>query len=163
MYSTQTNLPLISVIVLNFNGKGFLKDCLDSLFSLNYPKENLEIILVDNASSDGSVEFAGFNYKDVKIIKNDRNYGFAKGNNIGAIFQKSSEFQFKPAVADDFIEHAFLRHQIGLIVRHYWFGLAQRNKVSDLRRTPVFYGQIIDCLSECAIQGLFCLHFGKVP
>ena len=84
MYSTQTNLPLISVIVLNFNGKRFLKDCLDSLLSLNYPKENLEIILVDNASSDGSVEFAGFNYKDVKIIKNDRNYGFAKGNNIGA-------------------------------------------------------------------------------
>ncbi len=84
VYLTQASLPLVSVIVLNFNGKRFLKDCLESLLSLNYPKENLEIILVDNASSDGSVDFVESNYKDAKIIKNDRNYGFAKGNNIGA-------------------------------------------------------------------------------
>lgn len=75
------NMPLVSIVVLNWNGKHFLKDCLNSLQKVIY--KNLEIIVVDNASSDGSVEFIKKNYPEVKVIKNKENYGFAKGNNIG--------------------------------------------------------------------------------
>lgn|GEM_PF-4850188 len=67
----QSNLPLVSIIVLNYNGKQHLKTCLESLLETNYP--NFEIILVDNGSSDGSVEFVAENYPKVKIVKLKRN------------------------------------------------------------------------------------------
>ena len=75
--------PLVSVIVLNYNGKQHLKDCFNSLYHLNYNMDDVEFILVDNKSQDGSVEFMRRNYKEVKIIQLKKNYGFASGNNIG--------------------------------------------------------------------------------
>lgn len=76
---------LISIIIPNWNGKEFLKKCLDSIECIHY--RNIEIIFVDNASSDGSCEFVESNYPSVKIIKSDKNLGFAEGCNIG--FEKS--------------------------------------------------------------------------
>ncbi|MDD4353352.1 MAG: glycosyltransferase family 2 protein [Candidatus Nanoarchaeia archaeon] len=81
--------PLISIIIVNWNGKRFLKDCFDSLVKQEY--KNIEIIFVDNASSDDSVNFVKKNYSkklNLKIIKNKENYGFAKANNIGAKIAK---------------------------------------------------------------------------
>jgi len=72
---------LISVIVLNHNGKKFLFKCLDSLSKNTYP--NFEIVCVDNASNDGSVEFVKKEFPKVKIIQNKIGLGFAGGNNIG--------------------------------------------------------------------------------
>jgi len=60
---------------------------------------------------------------------------FGERNNISAIFQKGSKFQFKLAVADDFIEYTLLRNQIGLIIRYQRFDFAQRNVIFNLRRT----------------------------
>ena len=74
--------PLISVIVINFNGEKHLKECFDSLNNLDY--ENLELIFVDNDSEDNSVNYIKNNYKNVNIIQLDKNYGFAKSNNIAA-------------------------------------------------------------------------------
>jgi|SRR3989338_3443543 len=71
----------VSIIVLNWNGKKFLKNCLDSLTQLAYPQ--VEIIVVDNNSKDGSQEFVKENYRKAILIENKENYGFAKGNNIG--------------------------------------------------------------------------------
>lgn len=71
----------VSIIVLNWNGKKFLKKCFDSLHKLTY--KSVELILVDNNSSDGSVDFIQKNYPKVIVIKNKDNFGFAKGNNIG--------------------------------------------------------------------------------
>lgn len=71
----------VSVIIVNWNGKKYLKSCLKSLFDQTYP--NLEVILVDNDSLDGSIEFTQTYYPQVKIIKNRKNLGFAQGNNIG--------------------------------------------------------------------------------
>ena len=74
-------MPKVSIIVLNWNGKKFLKNCLDSLQKVIY--SHLEIIVVDNNSKDGSQEFVKANYQKVILIENKENYGFAKGNNIG--------------------------------------------------------------------------------
>ncbi len=74
-------MPTVSIIVLNWNGKKFLKNCLDSLVQLTYPQ--VEIIVVDNNSTDDSQEFVKTNYQKVILIENKENYGFAKGNNIG--------------------------------------------------------------------------------
>ena len=73
--------PNISVIILNWNGKEYIEDCLRSVLSQAY--DNFNVILVDNNSTDGSVEFIRKNFSNTKIIALDQNYGFAKGNNIG--------------------------------------------------------------------------------
>jgi hypothetical protein len=81
MEINENGYPLCSIIVLNYNGKNYLKKCLDSLKKLTYP--NYEIIFVDNASTDDSIEFVEKNYTEIKIIKNESNLGFAEGNNVG--------------------------------------------------------------------------------
>jgi hypothetical protein len=74
-------MELISVIVLNYNGKGFLNSCLSSLASQTYP--DFEVIVVDNGSRDGSPEYIEENYPWVRLAKNDENLGFAGGTNVG--------------------------------------------------------------------------------
>jgi GT2 family glycosyltransferase len=72
---------LVSVIVLNWNGGAHVRSCLDSLAVQDY--NNLEVIVVDNGSDDGSDDFIKAHYPDVKLIENGANLGFAAGNNIG--------------------------------------------------------------------------------
>ena len=74
-------MELISVIVLNYNGKGFLDGCLSSLASQTY--SDFEVIVVDNGSRDGSPEYVKENYPWVRLAKNDENLGFAGGTNVG--------------------------------------------------------------------------------
>ena len=76
--------PLISVVLVNWNGKEHLDECLGSLQKQRSPKGGFEIILVDNASTDGSVEFVERAYPAVRVIRNKANKGFAEGCNIGA-------------------------------------------------------------------------------
>ena len=78
--------PLVSVIVLNWNGMPFLRNCLSSLMSQTYA--NYEIIFVDNDSTDSSIEYVRQNFPTVNIVKNDRNLGFSAGNNIGFNYAK---------------------------------------------------------------------------
>jgi len=74
--------PFLSVIILNWNGKHFLKECLDSLMGQTF--KDFEAIVVDNGSKDGSVEFIRREYgKFVKLLQNERNLGVAAGNNAG--------------------------------------------------------------------------------
>ena len=81
--------PLVSIIIVNHNGKSLLKKCLHSINETTY--QNYEIILVDNNSSDGSVEFVKTQYPKINIISLEQNYGYAKPNNIGA---KKSKGEF---------------------------------------------------------------------
>jgi GT2 family glycosyltransferase len=75
------NLPSVSVIVLNWNGRGHLARCFESLINLDYPKDKVELILCDNGSTDGSVGFMARRLPGVKVVALRRNYGFAEGNN----------------------------------------------------------------------------------
>lgn len=72
----------LSIIIVNFNVKAFLQNC---LLSVRKALEKIpsEIIVVDNASDDGSVEIIKKNFPDVKIIELSENLGFSKANNIG--------------------------------------------------------------------------------
>jgi GT2 family glycosyltransferase len=69
----------VAVVILNWNGKRFLEKFLPSL--INHSREDAEIIVADNASSDGSVEFLQSAYPAIQIIRNPDNGGFAKGYN----------------------------------------------------------------------------------
>lgn len=77
---------LISVIIVNWNGRKWLKKCLSTLQMQSYTK--IEIIMVDNASTDDSVEYVIKNFTRVKIIKNKKNLGLARANNIGVKHSK---------------------------------------------------------------------------
>ena len=70
-----------SVIVLVWNGMPDLAECLNALRSQDY--SDLEIIVVDNGSSDGSADFIASQYPELHLIRNERNQGFATGNNLG--------------------------------------------------------------------------------
>ena len=73
------NLPKVAVVILNWNGLNYLKTYLPSVLASTYP--NLEIVVGDNGSEDGSVEFLHTNFPQVKTVLNDKNYGFTGGYN----------------------------------------------------------------------------------
>ncbi|MDF2432054.1 MAG: hypothetical protein JWP44_1685 [Mucilaginibacter sp.] len=71
--------PKVAVVILNWNGIKYLRQFLPSVLSSIWP--NLEIIVGDNASTDGSVAFIEQEYPSIRIIQNDKNYGFTGGYN----------------------------------------------------------------------------------
>jgi GT2 family glycosyltransferase len=70
-----------SVIVLAWNGLQYLPACLDALVAQGYA--DFEVIVVDNGSTDDSADFVAEHYPQVRLIRNERNLGFAAGNNVG--------------------------------------------------------------------------------
>jgi len=74
----------LSIIIVNFNVKAFLQNC---LISIQKSVQNIshEIIVVDNASDDGSVEFIKKNFSQVNLIESKTNLGFSKANNLGLL------------------------------------------------------------------------------
>ncbi len=72
------NSGLVSIIVLNWNGKFFLKECLVALGTQTY--RDVEIIFVDNGSTDRSIDFVVEQFPLIRIVTLDKNYGFAGGN-----------------------------------------------------------------------------------
>ncbi len=73
--------PLVSIITVNYNGLAYLAPLFNSLRKVTYP--SLEIIMVDNASTDNSVAYTRTYFPEVKIVENKENYMFARGNNEG--------------------------------------------------------------------------------
>ena len=73
--------PSVTVIVLNWNGKDLTIDCLESLQRVNYL--NFNILVVDNGSTDGSVELLKEKFPEVSILVLEKNLGYAAGNNRG--------------------------------------------------------------------------------
>jgi GT2 family glycosyltransferase len=84
--------PKISVMVLNYNGKDFLKDCFRSLEKINY--NNYDVYLLDNFSSDGSIEFTKTLFPWVNILAFEKNYGFAEAYNRASKKIKSEYLYF---------------------------------------------------------------------
>jgi GT2 family glycosyltransferase len=73
-------LKHVAIVIVNWNGKKYLKDCLDSISKQNY--KDYKVLFVDNNSSDDSWEITN-KYKTIELIRNKDNYGFAGGNNVG--------------------------------------------------------------------------------
>ena len=72
----------VSIVIPHWNNVDVLSECLESILNTDF--ENFETIVVDNASTDNSVASVRSNYPNVKLIENDKNYGYAGGCNIGA-------------------------------------------------------------------------------
>ncbi len=73
--------PLVSIIIVNWNGKQWLPTCFESLYKQDY--RNFEIVFVDNASKDDSVTWVRSHYLKTKVLINKTNLGFSDANNVG--------------------------------------------------------------------------------
>ena len=71
--------PHIYVLILNWNGKDVIKQCLDSVLAINYP--NYTTLVIDNDSSDGSGKIVKNDYPEIEYIQLKNNYGFSGGYN----------------------------------------------------------------------------------
>lgn len=80
----------LTVVIVNYNVKDYLAQCLDSL-RIALRDVDAEVVVVDNCSSDGSVEYISSRYPEVRMIASHENLGFARGNNL-AILQTESEY-----------------------------------------------------------------------
>ena len=77
----KRSLPNCSVVIVNLNGLHHLKRCLPSIFRQEYPE--YEVIVVDNASTDGSIEFLAREFPQVMVVQNKENLGYTGANNAG--------------------------------------------------------------------------------
>ena len=71
--------PIVSIIIPHWNGIDVLSECIESLNKTPLP--SFEIIISDNASSDGSQAWIKENHPDIILLENDKNYGYAGGCN----------------------------------------------------------------------------------
>ncbi|MFQ6606605.1 MAG: glycosyltransferase family 2 protein [Fidelibacterota bacterium] len=114
--------PRVSVCILNWNGKELTRDCLESFKTVTYP--DLKLLVVDNASTDGSVEFFKRNYPHVEVLALPENRGFAGGNNAG--FQRVKGHDSKYVVFlnnDTTVEPHFIEHLIRPLERDSQVGI----------------------------------------
>lgn len=99
--------PKVIIIILTWNNKDDTIECLGSVRSLAYP--NFDIVLVDNGSTDGSVAYIGARYPDVTIIANEKNLGFAAGNNVGITYALTKGVEYVLILNNDtIVEPGFL-------------------------------------------------------
>lgn len=138
--------PLVSVVILNYNGGKFVKKCLTSVLDTQYG--NLEVIFVDNASTDGSFELAKnlLNLRSrLTIIRNDRNMGFAEGNNVGFKYAKGNYVVFLNI--DTEVDRNWLRELVMAAECDLKIGAAQSKLVQMYDHTQLdSIGQSIDFL-----------------
>ena len=77
----NNQIPLVSIIILNYNAGKLLLDCVESILKSNF--KNFEIIVVDNNSKDKSHLLCKEKFEEIKLIENSQNFGFCEGNNMG--------------------------------------------------------------------------------
>ncbi len=106
------NWPKVSIIVLNWNGLEDTIECLNSLAKLKYT--NYEIIVVDNGSQGSDVEILRRDYGDsIHLISNDKNYGFADGNNVGMRYALEKGTEYVLLLNNDtIVDPGFLYHLV---------------------------------------------------
>ena len=81
----------LSIVIVSYNVRSFVAQCLDSVQKASEGLDGVEVFVVDNASSDDTVDYIGHHYPWVRLIANDDNLGFSRANNI-AIRQAEGEY-----------------------------------------------------------------------
>ncbi|WP_420631937.1 glycosyltransferase family 2 protein [Candidatus Leptofilum sp.] len=115
------NLDL-SIVIVNYNTRQLLDDCLASVFAAEAPADGMEVIVVDNASSDGSQAMVQEKYPSVQLIVSEVNRGFSAANNLGVgvangrtvLFLNSDTRVGKNALAEP-VEYLLKHSEIGAL------------------------------------------------
>jgi len=149
--------PDLSIIIVNWKVKNFLKKCLDSIlvYQNNY---KIEIFVVDNNSQDGSVEMIKNDYSEVKLIALDKNIGFGAANNL-ALKQASSDYIFllnpDTEITKDFFTKIlqYTKNNPNIDIVGPKIINDDGNKQASVRRNPDLFSQILVLLKLTNISG----------
>lgn len=122
----DSSWPRVCVLVLNYNGQRHLEYCLPSLCATDYP--NYELVLLDNASTDGSVAFTRARFPQIAVIETGANLGWAGGNNVGIrhalnhgadyIVLQNSDTRVDPRWLDQAVQVAEADPRVGFVGFH---------------------------------------------
>jgi GT2 family glycosyltransferase len=145
--------PLVSVIVVTYNNEEIIGGCLSSVLENNYP--NYEVIVVDNASKDGTLKVVeetvrNYNAHNVKIVKNPKNYGISKGSNIGVSHSNGKYLAFLDS--DSFPDPNWLFQPVELMERDPSIGAVQAKVLKA--RSPSDRTKLIDTAGGLMDLGL---------
>lgn len=143
--------PLVTVIVLNWNGKHFLEDCLGSLSKISY--KNLEIVFVDNASTDGSVAYVKKNFPQIKILVNSKNLGFAEGHE--EVFKRAKGELVLLLSTDTIVEKNLLDELVRVISSGEKIGAVMPKLLMYPRKN------LIDSIGAFFLMSGLLYHFGR--
>lgn len=144
----------LSILIINYNTRQTTLDCLTSLFA-HPPSVDYEVILLDNASSDGSVEAIRTAWPQVRLIANPNNLGFARGNNVAAAEaggQRLLLLNPDTLVFEGSLD-ALWRFAERTPERRIWGG---RTLFGDHRLNPT------SCWAEISLWSLFCSAIGLI-
>lgn len=143
----QLHNPLVSIIVLTYNNLDLTKACLESL-EKNTTYANYEIIIVDNASTDGTQTFLKQHYSQHTVILNTENKGFSGGNNIGLkaaqgeyLVILNNDTQLTPGWLSTLVQHLQRNPDIGLIG-------PTTNNIGNQAKITTYYKNTVQMLSE---------------
>ncbi|MEW6189199.1 MAG: glycosyltransferase family 2 protein [Actinomycetota bacterium] len=142
-------MDLVSVVIVNWNGKKFVKDCLDSVLGQTYPA--LEVIVIDNGSTDGSQEIIRRNYPSVILIENEENKGFSRAINQGIAVSKglyviplNIDVVLTPTYISEMVKAASLEEKIGSVSgKLLRFSDEGRTKVIDSVGHTMFENRLV--------------------
>jgi len=145
--------PMVSIIILNFNGREFLRSCLTSVFNSDYP--DFEVIFVDDGSTDGSVDFVkerfGGNPR-LRIVRNEESLGFAGGNNVGVKHASGSYVVFLNN--DTEVDADWLKEMVKVMESDETIGAAQSKLLFAGKRDKIWaVGQSMDYLGDVPAKG----------
>lgn len=142
--------PRVSVLVLNLNGRGHLATCLPSLKAQTYPRDRLDIVVVDNGSSDDSIAFVRREHPEVRIVAFDSNRGFAAPYNEAA---RQSESPFVAFLNNDTrVEPDWVTELVAAVERHHVACAAARMLDWNGDRID-FAGGVVSFVGHCWPRG----------
>jgi len=136
----QDKPPQLSIVIVNYNGHRFLADCMKSI--RRYVRCDHEVILVDNASTDGSVHYIATHFPTVRLIESAVNTGFTGGNNIGVraangelVLLLNNDTKLLGSVDDAVAE--FNHANVGALGAHLFYGDGRNQTSVGYEHTPL--------------------------
>ncbi|HLI49173.1 MAG TPA: glycosyltransferase family 2 protein [Chthonomonas sp.] len=110
-HRSPRTLPVIGIVLVNYNGGSYLPACLQSLTAVVYP--SVKIVLVDNASTDGSADWVAANYPDIHLIRLPENTGITGGNEAGIMWCLEQQCDYVLLLNNDTeVDSHFLTHLV---------------------------------------------------
>ena len=106
----MNNNPKISILILNWNGMDIISNCLKSVDNICY--DNYSITVIDNGSTDGSIDYIKKEFKNIAIFENNLNYGFSKGYNNYFNYNKDDDVDYYLILNNDTIVDSNLLIQL---------------------------------------------------
>ncbi len=161
--TAETAPPVASVLIVAYNGRKCLDECLASVLDQDFPQEQYEVIVVDNASRDGSAEFVEQHYPKARILRLPKNYGPGEAIHRALAHVRGRYIAY---LNQDCVAHRrWLQELVEVITNHPQAGIVESNML--LPQWPEYAGRRREGLIErayvCDLTSLGVHDFSMVP